>query len=182
MKLELGCGDRPANGYLHQDIISVNGTKLDYECNPWEIEEQENSFDEIIAMGVMEHLKFFDFKKTLEKCYFLLKPGGIFLFDVPNLKAWCQYYIDSFNEQIKVPFTKEHILNTLYGWQRWDGDEHKSGWCEESLIKTIKSVSENFTIEIKETAEQYIELGFNRNRFFRPEDKHFYIKLIKNKI
>jgi predicted SAM-dependent methyltransferase len=172
-KLEIGCGDRPSPGFMHQDVINLikgDGEKLDFECLPWEICEKD--FDLIIAVGVMEHLRFVEFEKTIEHFLKILSVNGQFLFDVPNLKIWCQYYIDSCNGK-KTPCEHFHILNTLYGWQRWNGDEHKSGWDESKLHEIIAAKNycgTSFKIEISDSAEIFKALGIKRNRFERPWD------------
>jgi predicted SAM-dependent methyltransferase len=172
-KLELGCGDRPTPGYLHQDIIEL--VPLDFLMQPWEINLPDNSLSEVIALGVMEHLRFEDFKKTVAHMHKLLEPGGIFLFDVPDLLVWSRYLYDVLRDK-PVPFEKQHILNTIWGWQRWLGDEHKSGWTGESITDVLLSV--NF--HIKDDALKCIkDRGIIRNRFSRPEDAHIYIKAVK---
>jgi predicted SAM-dependent methyltransferase len=130
-KLELGCGKNPLSGYLHQDITTQDGVELDFICLPWEIELPENSLTEVIALAMMEHLRFEDFKKTAKHIFNLLEPGGAFLFDVPDMKIWSEYlYNLTHNKQDLNPFPEYHIWATIYGWQRWPGDEHKSGWVK----------------------------------------------------
>ena len=94
-KLEIGCGERPTPGFLHQDIIEQQGVSLDFICMPYEIKDK--GFDLIIAIGVMEHLTFLEFEKTIENFLEIMNFEGEFLFDVPDLKKWCEYYIDSCN-------------------------------------------------------------------------------------
>ena len=138
-KLELGSGERPTEGYLHQDTTSLPGVKLDFTCNPWEVDIKEDSLSEVLALGVMEHLRFEEFRKTLAHMRKLLKKGGAFLFDVPDMKVWSGYlYNLTHGMQKKNPFPPHHIWNTFYGWQRWPGDEHKCGWTREELIKAVK--------------------------------------------
>ena len=55
LKLELGVGERPTEGYLHQDISNAGGVKLDFVCPPWEIPVEDNSLTEVLALGVVEH-------------------------------------------------------------------------------------------------------------------------------
>ena len=172
MKLEIGCGERPTEGYLHQDIIEL-GTKLDFICQPWEISLEYNSVSEIIAIGVMEHLRFNDFRRTLKHFHYILKPEGVFFFDVPDLYKWSEYLYKVLRGG-EVPFTKEHILATFYGWQRWDGDEHKSAWT----IKDIYFELSEFNFLPCDGLED-IKKRVTRNRFGRIYDAHIYIKAIK---
>jgi predicted SAM-dependent methyltransferase len=171
-RLELGCGDRPTEGYLHQDIIEMS--KLDFKCQPWEIPIEKNSLSEVIAIGVMEHLRFDEFRKTIEYVYNLLEPNGIFLFDIPDLKVWSGYLYDILNGK-PVPFTKEHVLAIFYGWQRWIGDEHKSAWTREDVYDEL--ISRGFSVG--EGLQCIMDRNIIRNRFFRKEDAHIYIKAVK---
>jgi predicted SAM-dependent methyltransferase len=170
MKLELGCGERPTEGYLHQDIIRMS--KLDFLCNPWEIDLPIESLSEVLAIGVIEHLRFEDVRKTIKHVHKLLGYGGIFLFDVPDLTVWSKYLYDTLRG-LPTPFSKDHILATFYGWQRWPGDEHKSAWTEETIYGELSEFRyyENGLSDMRARVE--------RTRFNRPEDTHIYIKATK---
>lgn len=193
MKLELGCGDRPTEGYLHQDISMVNGTQLDFVCQPSNIPLEEECLDEVIALGVMEHMTEAVFTVTINHMLKLLQNNGTFLFDVPDMKYWFGYmnYITGKDSRGKSPFDEEHVTNTILGWRRFPGDEHKSFWWIEKLTKFFQDLQakyhefpgiykQNFFFEIAENAKIFTEKGFKRNRFERPTtDKHLYIKLTK---
>lgn len=176
-KLELGCGDRPTEGYLHQDIIAL--TTLDFMCNPWEVDLPENSLDEVIAVGVMEHLRFEDFNKTIAHIHKILKSDGIFLFDVPDLYVWSKYLYRVLRNK-PVPFEKHHILNTIWGWQRWPGDEHKSGWTSDSVYEALQKGGFS-NMETGAGIRDYLRMrGIERNRFSRLKtDVHIYVKTVK---
>ena len=176
-KLEMGCGGKPSGGYLHQDVTLVEGTDLDYLCNPWEVDISENKLSEVLALGVMEHIRYEDFRKTLRHMFKILKKGGEFLFDVPDMKVWSEYlYNLTHGQSEKNPFPNEHIWATIYGWQRWPGDEHKSGWTKESLLREIKEAGFSGIVE---GVEVYTSKGIKRGRFTREGDAHIYIKAIK---
>ena len=55
-KLEIGCGQRPSPGYIHNDVNAFEG--VDIVGMPWEIDFAENSLDEVLALGVIEHLTY----------------------------------------------------------------------------------------------------------------------------
>ena len=90
-KLELGVGERPTEGYLHQDISSASGVCLDFTCPPWEISIEDSALTEVLALGVVEHLRFDEVGKTAANAFRMLGSGGCFIFDVPDMKIWSEY-------------------------------------------------------------------------------------------
>lgn len=189
MKLELGCGERPTEGYLHQDISNISGTVLDFNCQPYEISLPDDYLNEVIALGVMEHLTEEQFEKTVFHMINLLKKDGEFYFDVPDMKYWFKYAVDSMTG-FETPFDRQHIENTILGWRRFPGDEHKSIWDEKKLRNTLTKIEMKFRKKREEMAfwttiesspELFKVLPVYRNRFSRWEtDRHLYVRLIKN--
>ncbi len=176
-RLELGCGARPTPGYLHQDITPQPDVELDFSCPPWELPIADGSLYEVLALGLMEHLRFEDFHATLVKVHRMLATDGAFLFDVPDMTVWSEYlYNLTHGRQDQNPFTPEHIWSTFYGWQRWPGDEHKSGWTRDSLLDALLQAGFE---RVEEGVEIFTSQGILRRRFTRPTDAHLYIKAIK---
>jgi predicted SAM-dependent methyltransferase len=175
-KLELGCGDKPTPGYLHQDIIKRD-ILLDFVCNPWEIKLPEGALSQVIALGVIEHMRFEEVRMTLKHMNLLLVKNGEFLFDVPDMTIWSEYLHNMLHGMSeKNPFSDYHVWNTFYGWQRWPGDEHKSGWTKNSITKEINDA--NYS-KIEEGSVIFTSIGIFRDRFIRKGDAHLYIKAIK---
>lgn len=172
-KLELGSGQRPTPGYLHQDITPQPGVDLDFICNPWEIDLPDESLLEVIALGQLEHLRYGEVARTLEHMRRLLKPGGVFLFDVPDMRVWSEYLFNvTHGAADKNPFTAEHVWSTIFGWQRWPGDEHKSGWTSEMLSDAVR---QSGLTPQPSTPEIFRSRGIERRRFGRPADAHIYM-------
>ena len=173
MKIKFGSGDRPTPGFLSSDVnLSKN---VDFVGNPWEIDIADNSGDTFLALAVMEHLTYEQVRKTIAFTNQKLKVGGEFFFDVPDIVVWCEY-LTSIYQGKGAPFSEEHVWSTLYGWQRWDGDEHKSGWSEKKIIEEIKKFEwAGFQLGV----EQFIENGFERRRMGRPADAHVYVRLTR---
>ena len=173
MKLEIGSGQRPTPGYLHNDMNDFPG--IDIVGNPWEISLEDNSLEEALALGVMEHLTYGQFDLCLANIHRMLKPDGKFYFDVPDIVVWCRYVVDYF-EGKEIPFTIDHVFSTLYGWQRWPGDEHKSGWYMKKLEEALDKAG--FT-KREYGVEHLLKIGQKRNRFDRPHDAHLYCVVTK---
>ncbi len=177
MKLELGCGNRPINGYLHQDVIQLE-IPLDYCCSAWEVPVHEGSLDEVIAIAVMEHLRFHEVDQTLRHVHRLLKSGGVFYFDVPDLFVWSGYlFFLLHGHGDSVPYTKDEVIKTMWGHQRWMGDEHKSMWTKEDIYSACTEVG--FAVE---DGFEDIKNRVYRDRFYPPyieTNAHIFIKAIK---
>lgn len=173
-KLEIGCGQRPTPGYIHNDVNDFEG--VDIVGMPWEIDFPAGALDEVLALGVIEHLTYGQVTDTFKNIRRMLAPGGEFIFDVPDIPVWCRYVVDHF-EGRSTPFPIEHVMATLYGWQRWPGDEHKSGWWQARLEQELRDCG--FT-ELSFGVEQILATGVRRNRFARPHDAHIYCRATKN--
>ena len=178
MKIEFGSGERPTAGYLHQDIIQLSIT-LDFLCPAWELPIGPESVSEVIAIAVMEHLRIEDFRKTLTHVYNILRRGGVFYFDVPDIKVWSKYLFLITNTPLlensdEVPYTKTDIYKTIVGWNRWPGDEHKSLWTKEDIEYELKQ-SGFYVFDGLEDIKSRV----HRDRFYRPENAHIYIKAVK---
>jgi predicted SAM-dependent methyltransferase len=172
-KLELGVGERPTEGYLHQDISQSSGVDLDYTCPPWEIPIEDGALNEILALGVIEHLRFEEVSKTAANVHRMLAAGGSFIFDVPDMKVWSEYlYNVTHGRAEENPCSAEHVWRTIYGWQRWPGDEHKSGWTHEEIRSILQSAGFS---KIAEGVELLQAKGIERRRFTRAWDAHIYL-------
>ena len=173
-KLEIGCGQRPTPGYIHNDLNPFDG--VDLVGSPWEIDLPDESLEEALALGLIEHLTYAQVRETFKNVHRMLAPGGVFLFDVPDLPIWSQYVVDHFAGR-SIPFTIEHVFNTIYGWQRWPGDEHKSGWWQVRLEEELRHCGFH---QLEFGVDIFLSKGITRNRFLRPHDAHIYCKATKD--
>jgi len=85
VKLELGVGNVPHDGYLrhdrtkHSDWVDVTH---DLESLPWPWEDGE--FEEVRAIDVLEHLRM-EVHEWLGECWRIIQPGGLLTMRLP---AW----------------------------------------------------------------------------------------------
>jgi len=173
-KLEIGCGQRPTPGYIHNDLNDFDG--VDIVGSPWEIGLASESLDEVLALGVVEHFTYPQVRDAFNNIYRMLAPGGAIYFDVPDIPVWCRYVVDHFGGR-PIPFTIDHVFSTLYGWQRWNGDEHKSGWWQAKLEEELHACGFH---DLAFGVSLLLDKGLMRNRFNRPEDAHIYCRATKS--
>lgn len=173
IKLELGAGHRPSRGYSHNDLYPFD--HIEHVGNPWMLDLSDDSLAEVLALGFMEHLTFDQARDTMRNCARMLEPGGMFLFDVPDYPVWASYYLKQLGaksgEYTNIP-PLDHVRKTLFGWQRWPGDEHKWGWDQDSLAETL--IETGFKA-VSWGLQPFVNRGLYRARFFRPEDAHLYV-------
>lgn len=92
-KLEVGSGNRPQNGYEHLDLDPAC-PHVEYVAPMDKIPVEDNTFDEIISIHVIEHDSWRKGKEILTEWYRVLKPGGKVQLATPNLKFICEMYLD----------------------------------------------------------------------------------------
>jgi ubiquinone/menaquinone biosynthesis C-methylase UbiE len=151
MKILVGVGPDAAHwraqGWDCNDIQPFEGVNLPGPC--WDLAGvADNSVDEILAKGMLEHLTYHEVAKSFAEWRRVLKPGGFFTAEVPDVEE----YITEFIKMKLAPETiggegggaaegepadgevcggiERWLRRAIYGWQRWPGDEHRSGWTE----------------------------------------------------
>jgi ubiquinone/menaquinone biosynthesis C-methylase UbiE len=73
MKLNLGCGKDIKEGYLNLDIVDYGGNMI-HDINTFPYPFEDNTFDEIFASHVLEHL--YNFNKSISELYRIAKPDA----------------------------------------------------------------------------------------------------------
>lgn len=81
VKLNLGAGKDIREGFVNHDIAEISGIDVvhDLNCLPWPW--ADNSFDEVIALDVIEHLD--AFFPVMEEMHRILRPNGVVRIKVP---------------------------------------------------------------------------------------------------
>lgn len=177
-RLELGSGHRPTRGYEHNDLYPWD--HIEHVGPAWMIDLPDDSLDEVLALAFIEHLTYYEALDTFRNVHRMLKPGGLFLFDVPDYPKWCEEYL------LRLRFgggggadqgpSLDDCRRTLFGWGRWPGDEHKYGWDWDHLKDALKSVG--FHARPDENPFQ-IASRTHRDRFADPANAHLYVVATK---
>ena len=89
--LNLGAGNRIIPEAINHDRI-VHRPEIDvaWDLNdlPWPWEDE--SFDKILAIAVLEHLRI-DLLQSVNECWRLLRPGGVIYIKLPHWKSDISY-------------------------------------------------------------------------------------------
>ena len=161
-KLAVGVGpDAPhwrREGWRCNDVREFEGVDVLGPC--WDLSSiPDNSLAEVLARGVLEHLTYAEVERSFREWLRVLVPGGYFTADVPDLEEYVRRYV----QIVQHPETsrgesglidsrepddfaacsgaERWLRRALYGWQRWPGDEHRSGWTDRLLEHYARRVS-----------------------------------------
>lgn len=190
MRILVGAGsDAPAwapQGWVCNDTEDAAkiyaGITLVGPC--WSLPVEDGVADEIMAKGMVEHLTYAEVVCSLIEWRRVLKVGGHITVEVPDVDEYIRAYVQitmdpsSFRgEGLDAgaegePDDREACIGpdrwlrrALYGWQRWPGDEHRSGWTEALLAHYLRrGFSEKFDIRRATHSYDHDEPGWSRVR------------------
>lgn len=97
-KLNIGCGKDLRDGYINIDIVDYGGNVV-HDLNKVPYPFEDNTFDEILASHVMEHLN--NFNSTVTELHRILKPNGI-------LTVYAPFFLNT--KYFGEPTTRYHFL------------------------------------------------------------------------
>ena len=130
----------------------------------------------------MEHLSYYDLKKTLKNTYEYLKPGGIFRMVLPDLEVLCREYVNEVNK--KNPISSLRFMNdSLLGVTERDRG------LKQFLIKKLGNSKHLWMWDYYSLSEELREVGFsdirrcefndsNDKMFLRVEEKDRFINCL----
>jgi len=133
VKIELGGGESPHNGYVNVDIRNL--PTVDVICDVTKLNEKfsNDSIEEILCINLLEHIPRKKLLKTLRIWYDILKDGGILKINVPDFEALAKAYIEK-----KIFW--EDLLDGICGAQKFSEDFHYNAFNYINLKKILESV------------------------------------------
>ncbi len=133
LKLNLGCGNRVAQGYDNIDMyVDLPGIKKYDVCR---LPYKNGSVDFILASHIIEHLGRHKWEPAVKEWIRVLKKGGKISIKFPEIDKLAKAIIHCPSE------TRWDRLNMiLYGGQGHPGQFHYSGFKKEYFYKTLKKM------------------------------------------
>ena len=146
MKLNLGAGRKPLEGYSNIDLHIPSDVKFkafDYIKDDVTIlsEIEDESCSEIIAYHLLEHIPRLKVDMTLYLWYSKLKDNGKLILELPDMVKCCINFLSS--ETIDDAFTTERLgLIGIFGEVLKEDDhmQHLWGYSFKSLHKILTKV------------------------------------------
>ena len=155
LRLHYGCGANILQGWVNIDTVPRPGADcvlLDIAHLPF----GDGMVAEILAEHVLEHLDFDAERRVWTEISRVLRPGGIFTLEVPDLAWVCQSFLaaaDDFRDFYRVGHPDHYagcgrdlgqrwgILQTMFfGNQNGAGQYHRSGYTEAKLRALAKKL------------------------------------------
>lgn len=124
IKLNLGSGGHPIEGFINVDALQLPGT--DVVCNLQRLDHFEDNMANVIyASHFLEHFSTADVPLIISDMYRVLKENGELRISVPDLDKICKLYLENIDW-----FTPPNNpwLGLLYGGQVNKYDFHKTGF------------------------------------------------------
>ena len=105
LKINIGCGGRPLEGYVNVDMDSLDDLRVRYPStnfpegitiNKWDIFNlpvKDNSVNEILCEAMIEHLSFEEEPKFFFEVKRVLEPGGKFIFSTTDFEEIAKLWL-----------------------------------------------------------------------------------------
>jgi predicted SAM-dependent methyltransferase len=126
--LNIGCGHRLKKGFINVDIIPEKEIDSPHPYVYGDVRKlpfEDNYADYVEMYTVIEHLPFRDVEPALKEIHRVMKDGAKLVIVTDDFDGIALDWI----RMRMLPFNLERyqdVMETVYGSQRWTGDEHRS--------------------------------------------------------
>jgi SAM-dependent methyltransferase len=121
--LNIGAGINPIEGAVNADLSA--GLGIDVTVNvmtpPWPWEPQ--TFGRVFAFHLLEHIPVTTVLVVFAEAYRVLRPGGVFVAEVPDVVAVAKTLVEG----------QYGAIRNLYAMDRYLGDAHRWGYDASAL-------------------------------------------------
>lgn len=179
VKLHIGCGANLKEGWENIDGNTKEEIAERYKmsfadrekffqsnisiikANIFELPYEDNSVNEILAEGFIEHLSFSDERKFWHEVKRVLKPDGVVTVNAPDFDAQCKLWLEAednfisfWNEEAEEDWFGQdernltnkwgYLLATFFGNQSSQYQYHKTAYTKKKFEKICKLL--NFSV------------------------------------
>ena len=142
LRLNVGCGAKPMEGYTNVDVVEGEGVDIVSSC--CDLPFDARSVDEVYSTHMAEHLTRSELAAFAAECYRILKPGGRIYLVAPDFETLLGVYFDQQNnESIEVedfPISPlDWLDNALFARHLHRTDYHKQGIYKSKLLKVFQN-------------------------------------------
>ena len=162
VKIDIGAGASPKKGYLNVDLFA----KADIQDDITKLDSfKDNSVDIVNTNHLLEHLKFDDVSLAIAQVFRVLKPGGHWTIEVPDL-IWV------LKDFLNTPEDRRWgwKIQTIFGLQNHQGEFHKTGFSPERLGQLLKNAG-FIRITVDPVFSQHYNQGVIKAKAFKPKIK-----------
>lgn len=128
--VKLGAGENQSPGVCNVDSKAQPG--IDVVADARKLPFEDESVDELIADGLLEHYPVCETEAILDEWVRVLKPGAKIRVQTPDLKELCRQFY-------KGKITVDALVSSLYGEKGEEENSHKAGFDEDKLRSLLKS-------------------------------------------
>jgi hypothetical protein len=130
LRLNLGCGHIPLEGFLNVDARPLDG--VDVVAEVGDLPFDPGTVAHIHSMHLLEHFPVEELSRRLLPYWFdMLRPGGTFTAVVPDSETMLDEYAAG-----RFPFDDLRLV--IFGEQEYDGDFHFNMFSRTSLCELIE--------------------------------------------
>lgn len=156
VKLNLGCGDKILPGYVNVDVVEARAGKApDVLCDLRELTPfADDCADEVMSVHVVEHFWRWEVEDVLKEWVRVLKPGGKFIVECPNLQAACEAFLADPDARSAPDKRGQTTMWVFYGDPQWKDPlmVHRWGYTPNSLGQLLRSVG---LVDVRQEPAQY---------------------------
>ncbi len=153
VRLNLGCGPRPLEGFVNVDLLEGPGVDVVADVGG-SLPFGDGEVELIYASHVLEHLPTAQVPVVLREWRRVLRDGGVVLIGVPDLDRIAKL-LSSRSGWFTPP--NEPWVGVVYGGQKDDLDFHKTGFTAPSLAALLESTGFGSVKRV----ERFTEIGAN---------------------
>jgi hypothetical protein len=131
LRLNLGCGAYPADGYVNVDVRDIDGV-VDVVADLGHLPFEPGSVAEVFSSHVLEHFPEEEMARRLLPYWVsLLRPDGVFRAIVPDAEAMLRSWGEG-------GLSFDDLRLVTFGGQEYDGDFHFTMFTVDSLAAQLR--------------------------------------------